>query len=295
MSTSVDAYLEQKKIIIDRALSEFLPDPGTTQVAAAMNYSVKAGGKRLRPILALAAAETFGVNAESIIEIASALELVHSYSLIHDDLPAMDDSDLRRGRPSCHVAFNEAIAILAGDALLTLAFKLVAAYGLREHKEKEALKICISLAEAAGSEGMIGGQELDLMAEGKILSAAEIETIAELKTGALFRAAIRCGALAASAPDHEMEILDCYAGGLGKAFQIIDDLLDEEGTAAELGKPAGADRTSAKATHAAAMGKTAARARADLLYREAIEKLKELHRDTEILAALAAKLVYRKK
>jgi len=295
MNNSIDAYLDEKKEIIDQALARFLPDSETSQVASAMHYSVKAGGKRLRPILTLTAAEIYGVKADSILEIAVAIELVHSYSLIHDDLPAMDDSDLRRGRPACHIVFGEAVAILAGDALLTLAFELVAAFGLREKKEKDALKICISLAKAAGSEGLIGGQELDLRAEGKNLSMEEIEIIAELKTGALFRAALNCGALAVPAPANELEMLDRYALKIGKAFQIIDDLLDEEATATELGKPSGADRKSAKATHTALMGNAAARGRAESLYLEAVEKLRELEKDTEVLAALAAKLVYRKK
>jgi geranylgeranyl diphosphate synthase, type II len=295
MTVDIDRYLSQKKKMIDQALNIFLPESGSSQVAAAMRYSVESGGKRLRPVLTLATAETFGLKTESVIELSCALELIHTYSLIHDDLPAMDDSDLRRGRPSCHYAFGEAIAILAGDALLTMAFELIARYGLREGRERQAVRISFELARASGIVGMIGGQELDLRAEGKSISLAEVENIAELKTGALLRAAVKCGALASEAGERELVILDGYAHKIGKAFQIIDDVLDQEGNTAELGKPAGADHERAKATYAAIRGNRAAKSRAEMLYLEALNILKKLDLNTEILSALAAKLVYRKK
>ncbi len=289
----LDHYLQETKAAVDLALMVDLPSAGTSKVGDAMRYSVEAGGKRLRPILCLATAHLLGTGQKAVIGIACALELVHAYSLIHDDLPAMDDSDLRRGKPSCHVVFGEAIAVLAGDALLTLAFEKVAAYGLENRQAAKAVRIATVLAVAAGVKGMIGGQELDLLAEGQTLTLQRVEEIAALKTGALFKAAVKCGALAAGAGQREIKVLSSFASSIGKAFQIVDDLLDSRGTVAELGKPVAADLKKAKATLPVLLGTEAAQARADQLYRLATAELKKLKGNTELLQMLAHRLVYR--
>ena len=289
----LEQYIEEAKVSVDRALMDSLPPAGSSKVADAMRYSIEAGGKRLRPILCLAGAQVLGAEQEAVIEVACALEMVHTYSLIHDDLPAMDDSDLRRGKASCHRVFGEAIAILAGDALLTMAFEKVAAYGRKEQQADHAVRIAHELASAAGVWGMIGGQELDLVAEGKSLTPPEVEEIAALKTGALFSAALRCGALAAGAGESELEVLSSFARLTGKAFQIVDDLLDSKATIAELGKPVEADQKKAKATLPALLGAEAAQARADDLYRQATAELQKLEIDASLLQMLGHRLIYR--
>jgi geranylgeranyl diphosphate synthase, type II len=291
----LEQYLKNSKAAVERALGDSLPDKGSSRVADAMRYSVEAGGKRLRPLLCLATAQVLGADQKEVIDVASALELIHTYSLIHDDLPAMDNSNLRRGKPSCHAAHGEAIAILAGDGLLTLAFEKIASYGQEEQRATRAIRIARELAAAAGVKGMIGGQDLDLLAEGKSLTLNEVEEIASLKTGALFSAAVRCGALAAGAGQAELEILSSFARLTGKAFQIVDDLLDSKATAAELGKPVEADLEKAKATLPALLGAEAAQARADELYRQATAELQKLAVDAILLQMLGHRLIYRNK
>jgi geranylgeranyl diphosphate synthase, type II len=291
----LEQYLKNSKAAVERALGDSLPDKGSSRVADAMRYSVEAGGKRLRPLLCLATAHVLGADQKEVIDVASALELIHTYSLIHDDLPAMDNSNLRRGKPSCHAAHGEAIAILAGDGLLTLAFEKIASYGQEEQRATRAIRIARELAAAAGVKGMIGGQDLDLLAEGKSLTLNEVEEIASLKTGALFSAAVRCGALAAGAGQAELEILSSFARLTGKAFQIVDDLLDSKATAAELGKPVEADLEKAKATLPALLGAEAAQARADELYRQATAELQKLAVDASLLQMLGHRLIYRNK
>ncbi len=290
---AIDQYLAEKKETVNKALQERLPASGPEAVRNAMRYSLEAGGKRLRPILTLAAAETLGKDEKEVIDIACALEMIHTYSLIHDDLPAMDDSDLRRGKPTCHKVYGDALAVLAGDALLTLAFEIVARYGLRAGRAEKAVKIGSELGRAAGVSGMIGGQVLDLEAEGGKPSLEEIEAISAKKTGALLRASVICGAVAADAGEKELKLLDRYSSSLGTAFQIIDDLLDIESTAEELGKPTGADRDRLKATFPAVLGPVKARSKAEELYNEAIAALEGLERPVELLSALARKLVFR--
>lgn len=289
-------YLESRRALVNKTLAEVLPaDKQPPVIFEAMRYSVEAGGKRLRPLLTIAAAETLGAESRQVVEVACAVELIHTYSLIHDDLPAMDDSDLRRGKPTCHRAYGDAVALLAGDGLLTLAFELLAAYGLKWRSARTALQICAELASAAGAEGMIGGQLLDLAAEGSVLTGDELERIYRLKTGVLLTAAVRCGALAAGAMPFELQALTGFASCLGTAFQITDDLLDREGTADELGKQPGSDQARAKATYPAIYGDQAARKRAEELYREAIASLDALGRPAEVLRELAGLLVFRRK
>ncbi|MCJ7806375.1 MAG: polyprenyl synthetase family protein [Clostridia bacterium] len=291
----IDLYIEQKRDIINQAIRRYLPQAGPTAVIDAISYSLEAGGKRLRPILVIAVAETIGVEVNSAIDVACALEFIHNYSLIHDDLPAMDNSNLRRGKPTCHCVYGEAIAILAGDALLTRAFEIIAKYGMQEGREKKAIQIIAELAKASGVAGLIGGQVLDLEAEGSVPVLAEIERIAMLKTGALLKTAIISGAIVADASEKQQEALAAYADNIGPAFQIVDDLLDYESTAETLGKPAGADEIRCKATYPALFGAAKARQKAEELYALAVTSLKDLSRPTELLGELARIMVYRNK
>lgn len=228
------------------------------RLAEAMRHAVLGGGKRLRPFLLIESAGLFGVRTENALDAAAALECVHCYSLIHDDLPAMDDDDLRRGRPTVHVAFDEATAVLAGDALLTLAFEILS----RRETHAEAgvrAELTLGLARAAGWTGMAGGQMLDLQAEGESLKAEEIRHMQALKTGALIRFACEAGALLGGADTKQRSALSSYGQRLGAAFQLADDLLDAQGDAAKLGKRAGKDQGAGKATLVAAYGADKAR------------------------------------
>ena len=246
-SSDPGARLEHWRQAVDNYLAGLFASGGTPPtLQEAMRYSVQAGGKRLRPLLAMATAETLGHPGEKLLPVAAALELVHTYSLIHDDLPAMDDSDLRRGKPTCHRVYGEALAILAGDALLTLAFELLAGYGLQENCPERALQIALELARAAGRDGMVGGQVLDLEAEGKAVGLEELETIDRLKTGALLQAAVRCGAIAAGASREQLQALSDYAFRLGLAFQITDDLPDLEEMPPRRARPPGRTRPAAR-------------------------------------------------
>lgn len=291
----LERYLESKTDAVNRALMLSMPTGGPALITAAMRYSIECGGKRLRPVLTLATAEALGADDSAVMDVACSVELVHTYSLIHDDLPAMDNSDLRRGAPTCHKVYGDAIAVLTGDALLTLAFEKIARFGSRDGNAEKAIKIVTLLAEAAGAKGMIGGQTLDLLAEGKDLLLEEVKKIAALKTGALLRAAVVSGAIAAGASENQQELLRRYALAIGTAFQIVDDLLDYESTTEELGKPAGADQAREKATYPAILGPLEARRQAEAFHSEAIAALNEVDCPTELLAALAGKLVYRKK
>lgn len=291
---NIDQYLKEKREIINVALLKQLPDQAPAALSEAMSYPLEAGGKRLRPILTIATAETVSGVDDNIVNLACALEYIHTYSLIHDDLPAMDDSSLRRGVPTCHCVYGEAMAILAGDALLTLAFETVAHYGQKNGNALKAVKIAGQLSQAAGMCGMIGGQVLDLEAEGKALAVQEIERVSQLKTGALLSAAVTCGGIAAGAADFELEKLKIYADNIGTAFQIIDDLLDCEGTAEELGKPTGADLEKAKATYPALLGPVKAREKAIELYEKSVTAVNELKYDTKILEKIARKIIERK-
>jgi geranylgeranyl diphosphate synthase, type II len=283
------AFLSRARALVDARLDALVPaaDIEPTAVHAAMRWSLFAGGKRLRPALVIAAGETCGASAEQLITTACAFELIHTYSLIHDDLPAMDDDDLRRGRPTCHIQFGDATAILAGDALQTLAFQIIA--------EDEQLagevraRLIGELARAAGTPtGMLAGQAFDLAAEARAVTGAELETIHRHKTGALIAAAARAGALIASASAAELTALDAYAAHTGLLFQITDDLLDVTATAADLGKTPGKDARASKATYPALYGLEGARARAQKAYEAAQAALDELAaRPVATLRALA--------
>ncbi len=253
----LQSYLTEVNTLVDRALDRWLPGqklkPGI--IHQAMRYSVFAGGKRLRPVLTIAASESVGGTQGKALPAACALELVHTYSLIHDDLPAMDDDDFRRGRPSSHKVYGEAVAILAGDALLTYAFELLVRESLNLGSDAGLVSSQVQeLAQAAGTAGMIGGQVLDLEAEGRKVDLAGLEEIHHRKTGALLKAAVRLGAIAAGAGWEELTDLTAYAEALGLAFQIKDDLLDVEGDSAKLGKPVGSDAAKDKSTYPSIIG-----------------------------------------
>ena len=260
--TTAAAFLTEAAARTDAALQTWLPpkNHGAPRLAEAMRYSVGAGGKRLRPALAMAACQAVGGSDEAALPFACALELIHTYSLIHDDLPAMDDDDLRRGRPTSHKVFGEALAILAGDALHTLAFDL-----LLRHTEDEVLaaRLALELAEASGFDGMVGGQVEDLAAEGGTPESERLRHIHVGKTAALIRAAVRGGARAGGATDQQIEALGRYGLALGLAFQITDDILDETSTAEVLGKTPGKDRREGKMTYVALEGLAGAQQRAD--------------------------------
>ncbi len=281
------AYLERRAREIDAALDRRLPAAAERPAAlhAAMRYSVFAGGKRLRPVLCLAAAEAVGGDAAAALPAALALEILHTYTLIHDDLPAMDNDDLRRGKPTLHKAAGEANAILAGDALLTLAFEWAA-----ERPPPAPYppgQLVVELARAAGSRGVVGGQVEDLAAEGQAPDAECVDYIHRHKTAALIRAAVRMGGMAAGASAPRLAALSAYGDAAGLAFQIADDVLNETSDAATLGKAAGSDRARRKMTDVAVHGLAASRARARALADDAVAALAALPGPVEALAALA--------
>ena len=261
---------------LERSFDRWLP-AATTHPASlhkAMRYTVMDGGKRIRPALVYAGGQAAGAAPQSLDRAACAIELIHAYSLIHDDLPAMDDDDLRRGKPSCHRAFGEATAILAGDALQSLAFQVLASDTENTASAATRLRMMKTLALAAGSRGMAGGQAIDLAATGKQLNIAELEDMHIHKTGALIRASVVLGALCGSGPvQADIEKLDHYAKCIGLAFQIRDDILDVEGEAATLGKNTGMDQRLDKSTYPSLIGLEAARQRATELHSEALESL----------------------
>jgi geranylgeranyl diphosphate synthase, type II len=270
----VKAYLDAHRATVDAALDQVLPPESAPPITIhrAMRYSVLAPGKRLRPVLVIAGAEAVGGKAEAVLDTACALELIHAYSLIHDDLPAMDDDDYRRGRLTNHKVFGEAMAILAGDALLTLAFRLVAGNAARVATPAIVGTVVAEVADAAGTDGMVGGQVVDIESEGKTISAEMLDYIHLHKTAALIRAALRVGAQLAGGRPDQVEAISRAGQALGLAFQIVDDILDVEGSLAELGKSAGSDERKKKATYPSLHGLPASRQRA----RELIEETKRL-------------------
>jgi geranylgeranyl diphosphate synthase, type II len=291
------AYLEERRRLVNRSLEAYLPAVRgpAFRVVQAMHYSLFVGGKRLRPILCLAAAEAVGGDPGEALPVACALEMIHTYSLIHDDLPAMDDDDLRRGQPTCHKQFDEATAILAGDGLLTEAFHTLAGTASRfEGREAVLLEITELVAKAAGYQGMVGGQMLDLMAEGRQVTLKELETVHRLKTGALLTAATRAGALVGGGNRVEVTALTSYGEKFGLAFQVTDDLLDVEGDTAEMGKVAGQDEKRRKATYPALLGLEASRQWAGRLVEQAVTELEPFQDRAAPLRELAQYLLVRR-
>jgi geranylgeranyl pyrophosphate synthase len=290
----LDSPLAASRAQVEVELNSLLPPSGALpeKVHQAIRWSVFAGGKRFRPALLLAVGQAFGAETAQLIRTACAFEMIHTYSLIHDDLPAMDDDDLRRGRPTCHVRFDEATAILAGDALQTLAFQTIADDARLEATTR--IVLISELARAAGTpDGMVAGQALDMEAEARQVNGAELEEIHRLKTAALIVAAARCGAIIGAADEHELAAITRYAAHLGLLFQITDDLLDVTATAADLGKTPGKDVQSRKATYPALYGIEEAREKAVTAHRAACKALEQLDRPTVVLRRIVDFILHR--
>jgi len=287
--------MDQAARLTDAALERLLVMPPglEARVCDAMRYSALAPGKRLRPFLVLASSNLFGVARRCALQVAVAIEMVHAYSLVHDDLPAMDDSDMRRGRPTCHKQFDEATAVLAGDGLLTSAFEVLAHTDTHGDPAVRC-ELVGTLAAAAGPAGMVGGQMIDLIAEHKRLHIGEITRLQRMKTGALIAFACESGAILAKAPSELRIALRGYAHDLGLAFQIADDLLDVEGSASETGKPVGADAAAGKATFVSILGVDRARAQAELLVRQAVAHLELFEQRAELLREAARFVIARR-
>ena len=283
------AYLANRAQRINQALEAILktadePD----RLLQAMSYALMAGGKRIRPILCLAAAETIDGDPQEVMPAACALEMIHTYSLIHDDLPAMDDDDMRRGQPTCHKAFDEATAILAGDALLTLAFQMLSSIAINKAEQADKwLRVIQLISHAAGYCGMIQGQMLDMASEKKQLSLAELKSMHRLKTGALIEASVRCGAELAGVNSTQIQMLERYAQNIGLAFQVTDDILNVEGDPEIMGKAVGTDEQRHKTTYPALLGLTESKEFADQLVDTALAALDAFDQKAEPLRAIA--------
>ena len=278
----------------ETALLKLIPvnEGPESQVFQAMRYSVMAGGKRLRPFLVIASADLFNVSRSSSERVAAAIEMIHTYSLIHDDLPAMDDDNLRRGEPTCHLKFDEATAILAGDALLTLAFEVIAHSDTHDSAKIRA-DLVLEISHAVGAQGMVGGQMLDLFAEKNILGMPEITRLQRMKTGALINCSCQSGAILGKASETQRHLLNAYAYDIGLAFQITDDLLDIDGHPKELGKATNKDTKAGKATFVSQLGVERARSQAVILTDQAIKHLDIFGEKADLLRDLARFVIER--
>lgn len=289
-------YLEQCQQRVNAALDKCLPidDPPEHNLAEAIRYSVVGGGKRIRPIMVYAAGEAMGVKRELMDAPACAVEMIHAYSLIHDDLPAMDDDDLRRGQPTCHKAFDEATAILAGDALQALAYEILTDETCTSLPDQHRMQMLKLLTQASGAHGMAGGQAVDLASVGKTLTLEQLEAMHRLKTGALIRASILLGAMCN--PDistEELNILDNYSRCIGLSFQIQDDILDIISDTETLGKPQGSDQEQQKPTYPSILGLEASKQRALEQHELALKQLEPLGERANILCQLSSYIVER--
>ncbi|MFQ5533169.1 MAG: polyprenyl synthetase family protein, partial [Candidatus Methylomirabilales bacterium] len=286
-----------RRALVEGGLKRFMPGEETAppELHRATHYSLFAGGKRLRPILTIAAAEAVGGKAEDVLPIACAFELIHTYSLVHDDLPAMDDDDLRRGRPTCHKVFGEAIALLVGDALLTEAFSLLTNPAHVGHLDPGLLRTAIhEIALAAGSQGMVGGQAVDILSEGKAVELPLLQYIHTHKTGALMLCTLRAGAHLGGATPIQLEAITKYGKAVGLAFQIADDILDIEGEEALRGKKAGGDASRGKATYPALVGIDEAKREAQRLLQRALDAIASFDDKADPLREIARFIVSRK-
>jgi geranylgeranyl diphosphate synthase type II len=292
-AAALAAIRDEVDAALDRALPPETAWPPT--IHRAVRYSLFAGGKRIRPALVIASGEAVGGARADLMPLACAVEMVHTYSLVHDDLPAMDDDDLRRGKPTSHKVFGEATAILAGDALLTRAFHLMAEVpdGCDETRLRRRVRATVILGEASGTTGLIGGQVTDLESEGRAIDAAALERLHRAKTGALLSACVRGGAVLGGADDADLDRLTRYASATGLAFQVVDDVLDATEDAEHLGKTAGKDEAAKKATYVSVHGLDAARRLAAALRQEALDAVAPLGPRGELLAALARLVVDR--
>ncbi|MBW2119071.1 MAG: polyprenyl synthetase family protein [Deltaproteobacteria bacterium] len=292
------AYLDEKRAIVERELKACFPEPEgpASDVINAMEYSLFAGGKRLRPILCMAGAETVKGDGAHVLPVACALELIHTYSLIHDDLPLMDDDDLRRGKRTNHKVFGEAVALLAGDGLLTEAFSLITGPELRKRVSPHViLKVIDLISRAAGYRGMVGGQVVDIQSEGKAADLCLVEFIHTHKTGALITASVASGAMLAGGDETQIEAITSYGQNIGLAFQISDDILDIEGDSKTLGKTAGADEKKGKITFPAIVGLDKSKELETELVEAALESLKGFEHEADPLRRIARYIIERKK
>jgi geranylgeranyl diphosphate synthase type II len=292
---TINSYLARRAVEVNEWLDRLVPSESTPpeQLHRAMRYSLLAGGKRLRPALVLSAGEALGAHTDDLMPAACAIEMIHTYSLIHDDLPAMDNDDLRRGRPTCHKAFGEAVAILAGDALLTQAVRVLAADSPARDAERQ-VRVIREIATAAGTvDALIGGQIIDIESEGKAVDASTLEYIHRSKTGAMITASVVVGGIIAGAVEDQIDKLRSYGERIGLAFQIADDILDVTSTSEQLGKTPGKDQAASKATYPAVHGIAASEARARELVREAVEIVSSLSADTYVLQEIARFIIAR--
>lgn len=292
----IKAYLTKKKELVDKALEKLVPPAKLfpTSVHEAMRYSLFAGGKRVRPVLAIAAAEALGARTADLLPVAGSLELIHTYSLIHDDLPAMDNDDLRRGRPTCHKVYGEAVAILAGDGLLNMAFEVLSdPRRLKAVPAGRLVAIIKEISTASGVFGMVGGQVVDMESEGKDVDFPTLEYIHTHKTGALIRASVRTGALYAKAGKRQFIALSRYGELVGLAFQTTDDILDITGTQETIGKDVGSDIKKGKKTFPSFYGLEESRTRAHEVADKAVQSLREFDRKADPLRELAKYIVNR--
>ena len=292
LSVDLEKRLEETADRITVALDTLIPrvQGPEARLMSAMRYAALGGGKRLRPFLVLETGRLFGVDERCLLRVAAALECIHTYSLIHDDLPCMDDDDLRRGKPTCHIAFTEATAVLAGDGLQTLAFEL-----LTKTDFSPAIQINLirQLAKGSGADGMVLGQAIDLAAVDHQLDLQQLETMHRHKTGALIRARVAMGAISAGADEAQLAALDDYASAIGLAFQVQDDILDVTGDTATIGKQQGADIARNKPTYVSLLGLDAAKAKADELHRHALGALVSFGESATPLRQLASYIVER--
>jgi geranylgeranyl diphosphate synthase type II len=291
------SYLEIRRRRVDAFLQRCfgVDDSAATRVTRAMSYSVMAGGKRLRPVLCIAGAEAVDGDHEAVTALACALEMIHTYSLIHDDLPAMDDDEKRRGKATCHVQFDQATAILAGDALLTLAFEILAITATQcpANGHGKWLRVIAKIASAAGCSGMIEGQMQDMAFEGTVVSIEELETLHGLKTGKLIEASVVSGAMVAGTSEAKLQALGDYAAHIGLAFQVADDILNVTGDPERLGKATGTDQARGKNTYPSLIGLAPAQRLADRLVDKALNALSDFDNKADPLRAIARYVVER--
>ncbi len=290
------AYLNDKKALINSELDNIFNNlSNSSLIVKAMKYSLMAGGKRIRPILCLAATEAVGGKLEYSLPAACALEMIHTYSLIHDDLPAMDNDELRRGKPTCHIAFDEATAILAGDALLTLAFQILSTSAIEESQALVWLSVIHDISVAAGYKGMIDGQMKDIISEGTLLSLVDLENMHALKTGALIEASIRCGAVLGNGSQKQIKQLGIYANNLGIAFQVTDDILNVVGNPTVMGKAIGTDKNRKKNTYPLIIGLNESIKFATKIVNNALKAIEIFDNKADPLRAIAKYILKRKK
>jgi len=293
----IQKYLERQREKIDRFLDQAVPDGQAAPkiLYESMRYSLLGGGKRIRPILTMAAAEAVGSQNDSILPFAAALEFIHTYSLVHDDLPAMDNDDFRRGRPTNHKTYGEGMAILAGDALLTMAFELCSNPKLKDSVPQDRqVQIIQELAVGSGHGGMVGGQVLDIQAENQDIDLGSLQTIHNFKTGRLIRASVRIGGIFGGASSSQLDSLTGYSEDIGLAFQIADDVLNMTGTREELGKDAGTDAKRGKKTYPTFYGVEGARELAEQCIKRAINRLEEFDQKADPLRAIADYIISRR-